>query len=100
MDMHSADDFDLVLTTVIITATKWFSMGVDTVCNEAAGEVFIDPSPGKRSNLEACKAACESNPGCQSISLYGSRWCSLYSTRCEETAYNKNGQALRLNRDV
>ena len=84
--------------TINTTVMKWLPIGVDAVCNEAAGEVFINPSPGKKSNLEACKAACESNPDCQSISLYGNGWCSLYSTRCEETFYYKNGLALRLNR--
>ena len=67
----------------------WATVGVNAVCDTSAGEVYLQESPGKLPNIDACKKSCEGNEKCRSISYFKSGWCSHYSTACTKTRKGK-----------
>merc|ERR1719305_1721663 len=78
----------------------WEDVGFNTECDTSAGEVYRkDQSPGKGSDLAACKKACEDDAGCKSITFFITGWCSHFSTECRNTKSNKNAMiSIRLSR--
>ena len=96
-------DFDVLSITcanMFLCTTNadrmWVAIGTDAECHLKAGEVYIEQSPGKVADLEACKKSCEAAPACQSITFHRSRWCSHYSTPCSNTKYKKGATAMGL----
>merc|ERR1712032_1805296 len=55
------------------------------VCDESKGELFLDKTSGKTSDLDACKKSCEDALLCQSIAFFYSGWCSHFATACTHT---------------
>ena len=69
-------------TTTANPARTWVQAGTRVACDTRAGEVYMKQSPGKVANLEQCKQSCEGTAGCQGITFFRTRWCSLFSTTC------------------
>ena len=74
----------------------WAAVGSDIQCDAGAGEVYRSQSPGKVSDIAACKKSCENDPGCKSITLFKSGWCSHFSTKCTKTKWGNKAIAMRL----
>merc|ERR1712032_29321 len=84
-------------TTNAAAGVTWELAGSNKQCNRAAGEVYLDSSPGKVPSIEACQKACESNPKCQSISYFNGGWCSHFSTTCTNTKWSAKCTSMRIN---
>jgi len=61
-------------------------------CDQGAGEVHLESSPGKVKSLVMCGQMCEARPKCNSITYFKSGYCSHFSTSCAKT--QKNGKAV------
>ena len=74
----------------------WVEVGSNAQCDVGAGEVYRSQSPGKVSDIAACKKSCEDDPKCKSITFFNSGWCSHFSTECTKTTAGTNAIAMRL----
>merc|ERR1712032_1420748 len=61
------------------TQRTWVEARSNAQCDAGSGEVYRSQSPGKVSDIAACKKSCENVPGCKSITLFKSGWCSHFS---------------------
>merc|ERR1712032_701509 len=95
--MGPATAVSTTTTTNAAAGVTWELAGSNKECNQAAGEVYLDSSPGKVSSIEACKKACESNPKCQSITYFNGGWCSHFSTSCTSTKWSTKSTSMRIN---
>ena len=75
---------------------SWIEVGSNAACDTSAGEVYLQKSPGKLSNLQQCKQLCEDDADCQSITYFKNGWCSHFSTPCSATTSWEFATALRL----
>ena len=78
----------------------WAAVGSNVQCNVGAGEVYRSQSPGKVSDIAACKKSCEDDPKCKSITFFNSGWCSHFSTGCAKTKSSSNAISMRLGTSV
>ena len=53
-------------------------------------------SPGKGSSMEQCQESCQTTKGCQAFTIFGSGWCSHYSTLCTKTKWTRHANTYRL----
>ena len=74
----------------------WVEAGSNAQCDAGAGEVYRSQSPGKVSDIDACKKSCEDDPKCKSITFFNSGWCSHFSTDCKKTKWASKAIAMRL----
>ena len=88
-------------TTTTITNTTWTGLWVvaasNNECDTSAGEdLLIKNSPGKVSSLAQCQQTCQDSAQCQSITFFGSGWCSHFSTPCINIKTKNGAVVLRL----
>jgi len=74
----------------------WVEAGSNAQCDAGSGEVYRSQSPGKVSDIAACKKSCEDDPKCKSITFFNSGWCSHFSTECTKTKTTNKAIAMRL----
>ena len=74
----------------------WVEVGSNAECDAGAGEVYRSQSPGKVSDIAACKKSCEDDPKCKSITFFNSGWCSQFSTDCTNTKSTSKAISMRL----
>jgi len=72
----------------------WQEVGYGLACDNTAGEVSL-PSPGKVS-LGDCQKACEDLDQCKSITFWPSKWCSHFSTTCDNLVTLSGATAVRI----
>ena len=65
-------------------------------CDTSRGENWLGQTSGHSSDLAACKKSCMDDAKCQSITYYQDKWCSHFSTRCENTKDVVNAHAVRV----
>jgi len=76
---------------------RFVEVGSKVVCDTAAGELYLDSSPGKVSNSGECKSLCQANSKCNSITYFKSGFCSHFSTSCTKTKkHNKVFKSFRV----
>jgi len=85
---------DSVTTAPPKLSNRWVKGPAKAACDTGAGEVYLNSSPGKISNAEACKISCGADSKCQSITFFKSGWCSHFSTPCTKT--KRNGKAVSI----
>merc|ERR1719174_2342913 len=78
-----------------ILCNEWVDLDPNTECDAGAGEVYRKQSPGKVSDLAACKKSCEDDASCKSITFFLDKWCSHFSTACTRTKVTDNAISLR-----
>ena len=59
------------------------SAGYGKECDVSQGENWLGQTSTHTSDLAACKKSCMDDAKCQSITFYKDKWCSHFSTRCE-----------------
>ena len=84
------------VNSIIASQRTWEEAGSNAECNVGAGEVYRNQSPGKVSDLAACKKSCEDDAGCQSITFFNNGWCSHFSTGCTKTKTANKAISMRL----
>ena len=92
---HTLDYFQTLTTYAAIVTRTWSEVGSKIACDASAGEVYMEDLSAPAQSLQQCKTLCENTSGCQSITLFVSGWCGLFSTRCTKTKQTKQGLAMR-----
>merc|ERR1712032_914453 len=63
-------------------------------CNPSKSGYLFN-SPGTIDNLAACIQSCRNSAQCKSITFWPSKWCSHFSTTCENLVTLSGATAVR-----
>merc|ERR1712032_632324 len=83
-------------TTAVATTTTAGTVELaDKQCNFAK-EVYLPNSPGLVPTVEVCTQLCEESSQCKSVTFFGNRWCSHFSTGCSNVEDEVGSTVVRL----
>merc|ERR1712032_1506285 len=83
-------------TTAVATTTTAGTVELaDKQCNFAK-EVYLPNSPGLVPTVEVCTQLCEESSQCKSVTFFGNRWCSHFSTGCSNVEEEVGTAVVRL----
>merc|ERR1712032_57752 len=66
----------------------------DKACDTAKSG-YLNNSPGTLDNLAACTQSCQSSAQCKSITFWPTKWCSHFSTTCDNLVTLSGATAVR-----
>merc|ERR1719181_2608331 len=74
--------------------TKPVTTLTDKACDTSTSG-YLSSSPGFVDSLAACSKSCQASSQCMSITLYGSKWCSHFSSECTRLVDDTGATTVR-----
>jgi len=76
------------------TSDKSTSTLTDKACDQSASG-YLPSSSGFVDSLAACSKSCQASNQCMSLTLYGSKWCSHFSSKCTRLVDDTGATTVR-----